>query len=101
MRVKRWWALSIGLLLNACGDEGSAAAPGPVYDGPPIEAGIPGGSCSIPAEAQLEDVSDPRTVIGDGTRDSCTGAAFVDAVAQGGVITFDCGPEPVIVTLTE
>jgi hypothetical protein len=38
-------------------------------------------------------------VVGTGTPESCTGAAFVDAVASGGVITFDCGPDPVTITL--
>ena len=34
-----------------------------------------------------------------GTPESCTSDAFVEAVARGGTITFDCGPEPVIITL--
>lgn len=66
-------------------------------DGPP--AGNPEGSCAVPAEAQAEDTSTPDHVVGDGTPESCTGDAFVDAVAQGGVITFDCGPDPVTITL--
>ncbi len=68
-------------------------------DGPP--AGNADGGCDIPGEAGLEDVSNPTTVVGDGTPDSCTGQAVVDAVAGGGVITFDCGPDPVSITLTE
>ncbi|MBX3225707.1 MAG: hypothetical protein KIT84_30980 [Labilithrix sp.] len=62
--------------------------------------GNPDGKCVEPAAA-LEDVSNPRTVIGDGTPASCTADAFVAAVAKGGVITFDCGPEPVKITLTQ
>jgi hypothetical protein len=46
-----------------------------------------------------EDTSNPTTVVGSGTRESCTGEAFVNAVAAGGVITFDCGPDPVTITL--
>ena len=38
-------------------------------------------------------------VIGHGTPRSCTSAAVVAAVAAGGVITFDCGPEAVTVEL--
>lgn len=68
-------------------------------DGPP--AGNPDGHCDVPAEAALEDVSNPTTVVGDGTKESCTSKAFVDAVANGGVITFDCGPDPVTITLDE
>lgn len=66
-------------------------------DGPP--AGNPEGTCAVPAEAQAEDTSTPDHVVGNGTPESCTGDAFVDAVAQGGVITFDCGPDPVTITL--
>ncbi len=58
-------------------------------------------TCAIPAEADIEDVSSPTTVVGNGTPESCTSAAFVDAVAQGGVITFDCGPNPVTITLDQ
>ncbi|MFK7990081.1 MAG: hypothetical protein AB8I08_28945 [Sandaracinaceae bacterium] len=66
-------------------------------DGPP--AGNPDGPCDIPAEAGPEDTSSPDRVIGDGTPGSCTGDAVIDAVALGGVITFDCGPDPVTITL--
>ena len=67
-------------------------------DGPP--AGYPDGHAPIPPEAQAEDVSSPTTVIGTGTPASCTGDAFVRAVANGGIITFDCGPDPVTIVLT-
>jgi hypothetical protein len=40
-------------------------------------------------------------VVGSGTAASCTSAAFVAAVAKGGVITFNCGSDPVTITLTE
>ncbi len=58
-------------------------------------------SCAIPQGAGLEDVSSPTTVVGSGTPASCTSAAFVNAVAQGGIVTFDCGPDPVTITLEE
>jgi len=58
-------------------------------------------TCAIPPEAGLEDVSTPTIVVGSGTPGSCTSAAFVNAVAQGGIITFDCGPNPVTITLEE
>jgi hypothetical protein len=66
-------------------------------DGPP--AGNPDGNCAIPAEAGLADVSTPDTVVGTGTPESCTSADVIAAVAGGGVITFDCGPDPVTITL--
>jgi hypothetical protein len=55
----------------------------------------------VPAEAQLEDVSHPTTVVGDGTPASCTSQAVVSAVAKGGVVTFSCGPDPIVITLVE
>lgn len=77
--------------VSACGgivDSGNSAA------NPNVE-----GNCAIPAGAGLEDVSNPRTVIGNGTPASCTSAAVVAAVAKGGVITFSCGPDPLTITL--
>ena len=64
-------------------------------------AGNPSGGCAIPPEAQAEDSSIPDVVVGNGTPASCTSAAVISAVAQGGVISFDCGPAPVTITLTE
>jgi hypothetical protein len=61
--------------------------------------GNPEGHCPIPSEAMPEDVSVPTTVVGTGTAASCTGEAFIAAVAKGGVITFNCGAEPAVVTL--
>jgi len=78
--------------------DGTAATPTNPQDGPP--AGYPDGHAPIPPEAQAADVSSPTTVIGTGTPASCTGDAFVAAVANGGVITFDCGPDPVTIVLT-
>ncbi len=62
---------------------------------------VHGAACNIPEEAEREDVSSPDQVIGNGNPESCTSAAFIQAVAQGGVITFNCGPAPVTITLTE
>jgi len=89
------------LLSTACGDtsgDGKGVDPHTdPSDGPP--AGNPGPNCPVPAEAQAEDTSNPDHVVGNGTKESCTADAFIDAVAQGGVITFDCGPDPVTITL--
>jgi len=87
---------------SAGGTAGGAVVDNPLTDpkeGPP--AGNPDGKCSIPAEAGLEDVSSPDHVVGDGSPESCTGARVIEAVAQGGVITFDCGPEPIVITLDQ
>ncbi len=104
--------------LGGCGDDGGATddvTDGPPMDrdlGPPVDAyfpptdpasgppaGNPDGDYPIPAEAAPEDTSSPDHVVGDGTPESCTADAFIDAVALGGIITFDCGPDPVTITL--
>jgi hypothetical protein len=38
-------------------------------------------------------------VVGTGTPASCTADALIDAVAKGGIITFNCGPNPITITL--
>lgn len=53
----------------------------------------------VPTEGRAVDTSHPDHVIGDGTPASCTSATVVRAVRQGGVITFDCGPEPVTIPM--
>src|SRR5258708_21097106 len=86
--------------IAACsGNHPSTSTPTNPQDGPP--AGYADGHATIPAEAQAEDVSAPTTVVGTGTPASCTGDAFVAAVAKGGVITFDCGPAPTTIVLTQ
>lgn len=62
--------------------------------------GNPAGHATIPAEAKPVDTRHPDRTIGNGTPQSCTSAAVVKAVAAGGIITFDCGPEPVTITMT-
>ena len=85
---------------GASGTAGTAGtSPTNPQDGPP--AGYPDGHASVPAAGQAEDVSSPTTVVGTGSAASCTGDAFVAAVAKGGVITFDCGPDPVTIVLTQ
>ena len=39
-------------------------------------------------------------VVGTGTPESCTEAALDDALAGGGLVTFNCGMEPVTIALT-
>ncbi|MGL5809246.1 MAG: hypothetical protein ACRCYQ_04815 [Nocardioides sp.] len=58
---------------------------------------------SLPAEAAPpatgERVAVPGRVVGNGTAASCTSRAVVRAVRAGGSITFDCGPEPVVIVM--
>ena len=82
----------------SAGSGGSGSIVVPIQPGEP---GNPDGHCPIPTDAQLEDVSNPTAVIGTGTPDSCTADAFIAAVAAGGIITFNCGPDPATITLTK
>jgi hypothetical protein len=66
-------------------------------DGP--AAGNPAGTSPVPLEAGPADISNPDHIIGNGTPESCTGDAFIKAVAQGGKIVFNCGANPVTITL--
>jgi hypothetical protein len=63
-------------------------------------AGNPSGHAYVPPAARAASTSDPNHVVGIGTPASCTSAALVQAVAEGGVITFNCGPKPVTITMT-
>ncbi len=71
----------------------------PPRPGPPT--GNPDGTAPIPADGQAEDITSPDIVIGSGTPASCTSQAVVDAVAQGGTIVFDCGPDPVTIEMMQ
>lgn len=90
-------AVVLAGLVGACSSDPPPPATEP-ESGPP--AGWIDGHATIPPEAGAEDVSSPTTVVGTGTPASCTGEAVVAAVARGGVITFDCGPDPVTIVLT-
>jgi len=95
-----FWALAAVGCGGQAGGACATASCGSPSQG--FTAGNPDGSCfaGLPAEAAPEDASQPTTVVGTGSAASCTEAALDDAVARGGVITFDCGPEPVSISLT-
>ena len=78
---------------------GSTDVPVPDIPDDLPQPGNPDGDCPIPAEAGLEDVSQPDAVVGSGTPESCSSEATLAAIEGGGVITFDCGPDPVTITL--
>jgi hypothetical protein len=78
----------------------SAAEPSPSVLALPVN-GNPNGHAPIPAEAAAVDTSHPTHVIGTGTAASCTSSAVVSTVALGGIITFNCGPAPVTIVLSQ
>jgi hypothetical protein len=87
---------------------GGADAPGggsetsTTGDGGFPAAGNPDGSCTsmaVPTQTKLVDTSSPTTVVGTGTPGSCTFDALNAAVSKGGIVTFDCGPDPVTISV--
>lgn len=95
--------LAVTLSLIACGGGGggSGGSGANVVATPPgLVAGAPGSTYPVPAAGQAVNTITPDRVVGTGTPSSCTGAAVVAAVAQGGIITFNCGSAPVTITMT-
>ena len=68
---------------------------------PSFNPGNTSGTVAVPAGLGVENVSSPDRVVGTGTPASCTSAAVVAAVTAGGVVTFNCGPNPHTITLAE
>jgi hypothetical protein len=100
-------ALVLFGIVHGCGQGAAPEADGievfnplahPEY-GPP--AGNPDGDSPIPAEAGPAAITAPDHVIGNGTPESCTAQAFLDAVAQGGTIVFNGGTEPFTIRLEQ
>ncbi len=106
--------LGAGLALTACGSTAAqasaqlhetaasatstATAAGPAA-ARPASYGNPSGHVPVPAAAGAVSTARPSTVIGSGSPASCTSAAVVRAVAKGGVINFNCGPNPVTIMM--
>ncbi|MGK5441347.1 hypothetical protein ACSNN7_05885 [Micromonospora sp. URMC 105] len=85
---------------SGLGGPGKSASPKPSASaGALLKAGNPNGGAAVPAEARAVDTSRPTRTVGTGTPASCTSDAVVRAVAAGGIITFDCGPDPVTIKM--
>lgn len=79
---------------------GPGAAGAAAASQPPARYGNPDGRATVPAAGQAVSTARPDHVIGNGTPASCTSAGVVATVALGGIITFNCGPSPVTITMT-
>jgi hypothetical protein len=92
---------STSLVLSAVVATVIPAAAAPSYAGDPAPRSALRGvkPVPVPEAARAVDTSHPDHVIGRGTPGSCTSRAVVRAVARGGVITFDCGPDPAVIRL--
>jgi hypothetical protein len=82
----------------------ASIAPAPqtlaAYSSSPRAVGNPTGHAYVARAGRAVNTSDPSHVIGTGKPASCTSAAVVSAVAKGGTITFNCGPNPVTITMS-
>lgn len=99
------------VILGACGGGGDAGRDGSMGDGdgggggggdggPGADAAVtPDATCTPPV--QPYDTSSPTAVIGTGSPASCVEADLRAAAEQGGVIVFDCGPDPVTIDMTQ
>jgi hypothetical protein len=63
--------------------------------------GNPAGHAYVPPAGRAVNTRHPNHVIGHGTPAGCTSAAVVRAVGEGGIITFNCGPKPVTIVMTQ
>ena len=115
MRLTRGFGIFLGGLVAAgcaaaviTASTSAGPAPGTVpvpgalaaYAGDLPSVGNPAGHAYVPPAGRAVNTSHPNHVIGRGTAASCTSAAVVKAVAEGGVITFNCGPKRVTITMT-
>jgi hypothetical protein len=106
-RLTKWFGVTVALtsatglaqgIALASDPEGAAVNTAALTSALPL-AGNPEGQCAVPEEAQAADTSKPDRVVGTGTPASCSADAFIQAVALGGKIRFNCGPLPVTITL--
>lgn len=86
---------------GAMGSDGGAGSGGGGGGGA-FHPGSVSAACKagVPTGGQLVDTSHPTTTVGTGTPASCTFAALDGAVAAGGIVRFDCGADPVTITVT-
>ncbi len=84
-------AAACGVAYPATASSGTSPAP--------QRYGNPNGHVYVPPAARAVSTTHPNHVIGNGTSGGCTSAAVVKAVAEGGVITFNCGRKPVTIVM--
>jgi hypothetical protein len=86
---------------GSAGVDGAGGSGGSEGGASTWNAGNSNGSCTggVPTKAQAASTSN-ATVVGSGTASSCTFTALQAAVTAGGVITFDCGADPVTIHVT-
>jgi hypothetical protein len=89
---------AVALALATLGPAGSSYA-GDTHAATPRTAARGVKHVAVPPDARAVSVNHPDHVIGSGRPASCTSRKVVRAVRLGGVITFDCGPDPVVIEM--
>ena len=84
-----------------CGGCDAACDPSETCTDGSCVAGPPPPSATCEAPIARVDTSSADHTVGDGSPESCTHAALAAAVAEGGVIVFDCGDGPATIDVTE
>ena len=93
--------ITIGLCaMPATAAPSTAAAVATTSATVPARFGNPAGHFHVPPAGRTVDTRHPDHVIGNGRPASCTSTAVVRSVAAGGLITFNCGPNPVTIVMT-
>jgi parallel beta-helix repeat protein len=100
----------MALLLAACSSNGKGAAAtgggagtagngagGGSWDGGVVEP--PAATCNAPVLVPVT-AANADHVVGDGTAASCTADALQAAATAGGIIGFDCGADPITITVS-
>ncbi len=105
LRLSSGLTATLTLALVACGDDGAGGAGGG-DGGAGSGAGGTGGSVTPPPvpdscdpPIDLANVEAPTSTVGSGAG-SCDEAALDAAIAAGGTIVFDCGPDPATIAIT-
>ena len=91
--------VTCGAAVSQAGTQPGATTSTQATAPPPAKYGNPAGHAPVPSAAKAVSTSHPNRVIGNGSPESCTSAAVVRAVARGGVITFNCGKNPMTITM--
>ena len=111
--------LAVSLMISACaGSDGStdnepppgydAVAPVVAQDEAEYQIDLPEPTINADpyvltsvTQAMLFSVANPTAVVGNGTAKSCTENALADAIRGGGVVVFDCGSNPVTISIKD
>jgi len=105
MQKKPWFIVGLVVCLSplagGCGGGSGAGGGMDATQIPPGPNGNPDGHCAVPSAGLAAVTASPTTVVGTGKAASCTASAVVAAIAGGGVVTFNCGPDPVTITVPE